>query len=534
MSNVWPRRRAAAALLLSVVPACAGRIAPTPPAAEPPARGGTFRLVQEVPETLDPLLAGSVYDSLPVNQIFDGLVALDASLNIVPALAESWTISRDGTSYSFHLREGVRFHDGTPLEAEDVAFTLRRLLDPRHAKHSLAFAYLTVVEGAKEFAAGHRADLAGVEVLDPRTLRIRLERPYTSFLEVLSMDGVSVVPRARVERLGEARFAREPVGTGPFRLAGWTSSGLRLEANPDYFRGRPYLDALEISFLGPDERDGEARFARGQIDLLELSRETLAHLARNPGVRVYRSSELGLGFLGLNTRMPPLDQAWLRQAITHAIDRQAIAADAPQTRREATGILPPGMFGYSPDLKGLEYDPGRSRALLAEAGHPGGNGLAPLDLYNPSRSAASLRLLEQVRSDLSAVGIRLELHNISWTEMNQRLDRGSAPAFLLAWIADLSDPDSFLRSLFQADGSGNYFAYRDPGTDALLETGAGLTNPVERARFYRALERRILDEAPLVPLYHSIGLLATRDRVHGLQAGPLGVAKVDFEKVWLQ
>jgi ABC-type transport system substrate-binding protein len=211
-----------------------------------------------------------------------------------------------------------------------------------------------------------------------------------------------------------------------------------------------------------------------------------------------------------------------------------MVADSPSVRREAVGILPPGLPGYSPEPKALEYDPERAARLLAQAGYPEGRGLPPIPLHNASQSDAVHRLLEQMESDLAVVGIRLDVRPVTWAELGERLEDRTVGAFLLAWIADLADPDSFLRSMFEPNGSGNYFNHLNDETTRLLELGFRELNPVARARIYRQLERQILEQAPLVPLYHSIGVIAVRDEVRGFRPTPLGVAKVELEHVWFR
>jgi peptide/nickel transport system substrate-binding protein/oligopeptide transport system substrate-binding protein len=495
--------------------------------------GGVLRTVQEAPRSLDPAWVDSVYESLPVNQIFDGLVSLDPSLHVVPALASTWTISRDGLVYTFHLRPGVRFHDGTPLAADDVVFTFRRVLAPERAGDSLVFAYLQGIEGAEAFAAGDRGDLPGVRALDPRTVQISLIRPYLSFLEVMTMDGLRVVPRKVVERIGDEAFGRNPVGTGPFRLAGWRADGLDLEANRAYFGGAPHLEGVHISFLRDDEFDfGAERYFRGELDLVEPTKEYRERLDDRADTRLYRYQELNLSFLGLLTTTPPLDDWRIRRAVALAIDRDAVASQSPAARRAAKGILPPGMPGYTPRPSGASHDPDLARRFLAEAGYPGGEGLPPIEILNTGRSPAANLLLDHLKADLSAVGIRLQATDVTWVELSRRIDERSAPAFLLAWIADLPDPDSFLAAMFEPDGSANWFAFVDGRTSALLARGEREMNPVERARIYHEAEERILELAPMVPLYHTVGLLALRESVRGFEPGPLGIASVDMERVW--
>jgi ABC-type transport system substrate-binding protein len=522
------------ALSVLLLCACSGSPVVRDSSEQQATRGGVLRFVQEAPRSLDPLGADSVYESFPVNQIFDTLVSLDASLNLMPALAESWTISNDSKGYTFILRDGVQFHDGEPLTAEDVEFTILRHLHPDNGGRSLAFTYLLAIEGASEFARGERQDVPGLRLIDEKTLEIRLDHPYYSFLEVLAMDDLGVVPKELFQHMGDEKFGRAPVGTGPFRMVDWNDDRLRLEAYPRYFGGEPFLTAVEINFLREDEDDfGAARFFGGDIDVLEPPSVSLDRLNDDPDVFVYRYQEMSLSFLGLNTSQPPLDQTWMRQAIGHAMNRQALVEDSPAVRRKAVGILPPGISGYSPEPKTLGYDPEAARRLLAEAGHPGGEGLEPVRLSITSSGPTVQRVLGMIRSDLEAVGIKLEIVQITWSELSDQLEDRTAHSFILGWVADLTDPDSFLRSMCEPDGSANFFAYNCEECANLLERGAREMNPVSRARIYRSLERRVLSDAPLVPLYHTVGIVAMRDSVRGFKPGPMGMAKVDLEKVWL-
>jgi peptide/nickel transport system substrate-binding protein/oligopeptide transport system substrate-binding protein len=499
-----------------------------------PRKGGVLRMVREAPRSLDPADADSVYESFPINQIFDGLVSIDPGLRVTPGLASTWTLSRDGLTYTFSLRPGVRFHDGTPLTADDVVFTFQRLMAPDREWRGGARSHLSVIEGAEAFTRGESDDLTGVYALDGNTIRVRLTRPCLSFLDVLAMDGLKIVPRRLVETMSQEEFARRPVGTGPFRLADWNEEKIRLEASEEYFGGRPHLDAVEIYARGPlEEAGGEERFFRGEVDVVDVTSDSLERLVQDPAVRVYRYQELNLAFLGLCARHGPLADPRVRRAIGQAIDRPAIVAESPATRREALGILPPGIPGYSPASKGLRHDPAEAARLLEEAGYPGGQGLPALEVYTTATGGAVQRLLESIGRDLEGVGIALEVRHVSWREMSQRIDRREAPAFLLGWIADLADPDAFLRSLFESGGAANYFELADPVTDALLEKGSRETNPLARAELYRRLEAHVLDLAPMVPLYHTVGLLAMRPEVHGLEPGPLGLACARMESVWL-
>jgi peptide/nickel transport system substrate-binding protein/oligopeptide transport system substrate-binding protein len=511
-----------------------GKLTPSEPAQNAPRRGGVLRLLHEAPTALDPLPSASVYESLPIGQIFEGLLTFDPALNAMPGLAATWTVSDDSRDYTFHLRPGVRFHDGTPLTADDVVFTFRRALAPGLCEVNLACPYLKVIAGAPAYIRGETTELPGVEAVDELTVRIRLDRPYLSFLQSLAMDNVMIVPRAAVERLGDEVFGQEPVGTGPFRLESWDEDVLRLAANLDHVDGPPLLDGVEIVHPAADELDlGAARFRRGEIDLVSVPTDEIDAFSREPRVRILRYHELSLSFLGLSSRFPPLDDVRVRQAVAHALDRDALTRQSPETRRLATGILPPGLPGYSPRPKALTHDPARARQLLAEAGHPGGEGLSPVVLYTTPGSSSLDRLKTKIRGDLEAVGITLEVREVRWAELDRAITEATAPAFLIGWIADLPDPDSFLRSPFETGGVANYFAFGDPVIDALLEQGARELNPVTRADLYRRIERLVLERAPIVPLYHGVEVMAVGSHVHGLDPGPMGLANLDLAGVWL-
>jgi ABC-type transport system substrate-binding protein len=492
-------------------------------------RGGVLRLLVQAPLTLDPVESTSVYESIPVNQLFDSLVDLGPDLAIAPSLADSWTISANNLVYTFDLRPHVRFHDGSPLTADDVAFSLTR------AAISPYGSFLSMVEGTGDLVAGRTHELAGIEVLNPSTIRIRLSRPSLAFLETLSMDGMKVLPKNQFISMGAEAFARMPIGTGPFQFGSWDADALELIRNDGYHNGAPLLDGLRIEFLSDATTGTEIteRWFEGEIDVTDVPLLEAVRFQRDPGTTILRYSELSLAFLGLVQTTPPLDNRLVRQAIASAIDRDRLTQDSDATRRAAGGALPPGLQGYSPDPKGLVHDPQAARERLVEAGYPGGKGLREINVLHSGVSASTRLMLRRISEDLAAVDIRLVSRRVNWSELNERIEEGRADMFLLAWVADLTDPDTYLRGLFHSDASSNFFAYRDPATDRLLDEAAQEENPQIRSVLYRDLENRILNDVPMVPLFHSAACLGVRTRVRGLEPSPLGLAAVRFEKVWL-
>ncbi|NIL99942.1 MAG: hypothetical protein GTN89_03140 [Acidobacteria bacterium] len=497
-----------------------------------PVSGGTLRLIQEAPAGLDPVHSESVYESLPINQIFDTLVSTDAALNVVPALADTWKISRDGLEYEFHLRRDVRFHDGESFDADDVLFTFNRVLRDG-GTDSLAYPSLLPIRGAEAVANGAADQLQGLVKLDDATVRFTLSKANPLFLEQLAMDNLAIVPQHLLDGRDGSEFSRAPVGTGPFAFADWDDSSLVLRRNAAYFRGPAYLDEVKINFYADDEDDyGKTRFLRGEIDALEPTSTTIAALTDWPDVELYRFQELSLSFLGINSSRPPLDQVWLRRAIAHAIDRDKMVRASP-LRVHAPGILPPGIAGFTPQVKRLDYSPDKARSILAEAGHAGGKGVPAIKIYEPSFGSEPDAVAKQVLDDLAAVGLTIELVQVTWSELGEHLDAGTHELFFLAWIADMSDPDSFL-SGFGEHSAGDYFRFDDERAVELLRAAAAEFEPGERGRLYREAELYILEQAPFVPLYHTRGILATHRGVHGMTPGPFGVGRLELEDAWIE
>jgi ABC-type transport system substrate-binding protein len=232
--------------------------------------------------------------------------------------------------------------------------------------------------------------------------------------------------------------------------------------------------------------------------------------------------------------MAPVDRVEVRQAIAHAIDRARLVRESPLLRREAVGILPPGMLAYSPDPKALSHDPDRARLLLRRAGFDAERPVEPLVLYTTATSATARKLIESIGRDLGEIGIDLDVREVPWSELTSLIESRRAPAFLLGWVADMNDPDAFLRGVLDVDGSGNSFGFEDPVAAKMLEDGLRELSPVERTRIYRRIESRVLSQAPLVPLYHTLGVVASRRTVHGFEPGPMGIANLEFEKIWIE
>ncbi len=497
-------------------------------------RGGTLRVLSEPASVLDPAAVDEVYESVVVRQIYQGLLTFDPGLRILPCLATSWTISPDGTRYTFNLRHGVRFHDGTELTARDVAFSLQRCLTPGRATHSLAATFLMPIRGARAYNEGSAPTVEGIRVADDRTLSIELEHPCPYLLKVLAMDQTVIISREAFERGGEETLERSPVGTGPFRFVRRQLDGGIALARYDGYWGTPAaLDTIVFKPLPSGEKGKEAEALAGnQGQLTSLPTGTSAK-ARELGLSVYRCPELSLTFLGLRLDAPPFDIPQVRQAVLRAIRREPMREIDPEGIIPVFGLLPPGMPGREPVDRMPRTNPAEARRLLAEAGHPDGRGLPAITIATSKGGEASAKIAEGIQSDLRAIGLDVRIRQCEWRELDSLTVGGHLQAFMMSWVADLPDPDAFLYPLFDSHGDTNLFGYSSPEVDSLLARGRILPPGGGRNAIYAKLQDVIIRDAPLVPLYHPSIAYAWRPEVHDVEIGPSGLAMIDFDRIFI-
>jgi oligopeptide transport system substrate-binding protein len=487
------------------------------------------------PATLDPARISDIYGRSVAQQIFDGLVSFDHTLAIVPALAEHWTASRDGLTWTFTLRKGVRFHHGREVTADDVVFSFTRILDPR-LKSSAADVF-GVIKGARDFAEGRARTVSGLVALDPRTVQFTLTEPFAPFVTALAIGHAKIVPHELVESAGDA-FGARPVGTGPFRFVSWERGrSITLAANADYFDGRPRLARVIFRIFPGEPWDAVyAEFLKGNLEESPVPTRDHDDVVRAPGRQYIRRPLFQLRFYGLNVRAKPLDDVRVRQAIAHSIDRAGLIQDVFQGRYQlAQAIIPVGTLGYNPGVRPLAYDPARARRLLAAAGHPDGAGLPPVTILSSVRTQKLLEEHERIVKSLAAVGIRAAYeYETDWPKFSRRLADGKAQMFLYSWNADFPDPDNFLYLLFHSRSPRNYTGYANPAVDGLLVTARNERDPQRRVEFYRKAEQIVLDEAPVLPVWYYTYERLFQPSVKSIEVNGLGDPYIPLRKIWLQ
>ncbi len=502
--------------------------------AEPePRRGGSYRYpLSQPPKTLDPARSTEIYTVTIVQQLFDGLVDFDRDLNLIPSIARSWRVSRDGRVYTFELRDGVRFHNGREVTADDIVYSLTRLLRPEI--QSSAAAQFEVIAGAKELRAGRAASLRGVRAVNRRLVEITLDEPYIPFLSVLAMKSAKIVPREAVEAR-EPSFERAPVGTGPFRFVRWDEGGeIVLEANPDYFRGRPYLDRL-VYVITPTTGDptGYREFRGGRFEESPIPADIRDEVLADQGIRVIRRPILGIRFYGLNLRRPEWGDRRVREAMLAALDRAGMVNSTSRGQdRPTAGLLPPGLPGYIPDRPVPPADLARAAALLKEAG--GVNRIPPIEIWSAARFQVAKAELGVISEAWKSLGAAVEIRFAdNWPQFQAFLTERRMSVFRYSWYADIPDPDNVLGILFHSKSKYNYMGYANPDVDQLLEQGRIELDPIRRVEVYQQAEARILADVPVIPFAQLWFERAYQPYVKGVEVSALGAPYVAMRKVWL-
>ena len=484
------------------------------------------------PTTLDPARISDIYGRSVAQQVFDGLVEFDHTLTVVPALAQYWKATRDGLTWTFTLRKGVTFHHGREVAADDVVYSLTRLLDPR--VNSAAADLFANIHGAREFREGRTTTVAGITAPDPSTVRIVLDEAQVPFVSMLAIGHAKIVPRDLVIERGEA-FGAAPVGTGPFRFERWDRrKEIVLAANAAYFGGPPRLDRI-VYRIFPDEQSGAMfeEFRRGRLEDSPVPMQGYPKLLATTVATHVKRPMFSVRFLGLNTRVKPLGDPRVRQALIYAIDREAIVQESTRGRFAlARGILPPGTLGYNPRLAGYGYDPRRARELLAEAGYPEGRGLPPLSIW------ATVKLDPEhpriVRA-LAAVGVTAEFRYVTdWPRFSRMLTEGQFPVFQYAWFADVPDPDNFLFKLFHSKSPRNYTGYANLLLDALLVQARNESDGQRRVDLYRRAEQLVMNDAVVIPFFHYTYERVFQPYVKSIEVSGLGDPYIPLRKIWLE
>ncbi len=522
---------------------------PPPAPAEQPQPAGPLAdeqimvLPGREPPTLDPHLSGDAASAEYVVEIYSGLMAYDQDLNLIPDIAASYSVSDDGTVYTFKLRDDAVFQDGRPITAGDFKWSLERACDPATGSHT-ADTYLGDIIGCRDKLQGAATEVSGVQVVDDQTLEITIDEPKGFFLAKMTYPTAYVLDRENVE--SDPEWFKAPNGSGPFRVDTFAPAegAIILTRNDNYYRD-PMPTLQRIIFVLGNPINQMTGYVEGldplglegwQYDAIQVGTANMSQVTdpNNPLNKDLRTTDtLSVFYIGFNVNEPPFDDPKVRQAFNLALDKQRMIRLVSQgTLPVANGIVPPGMPGYeNPDLSDFEFDPEQALQLIAESSYGDVTDLPEITL-NVSGDGSSVGPIVEavVQSYMDNLGVEVNVEQTPWTEFLADLNGPdlSYQMYQLGWIADYPDPQNFLEVLFHSDSAQNHGGYSNPQLDALLEQARGTLDAKERLALYQQAEQLILEDAAWVPLYFDVENWLIKPYVQGFKTPPIQIPKFQY------
>jgi peptide/nickel transport system substrate-binding protein len=464
-------------------------------------------LLDSAPTNLDPRIGGDAYSEHVDGLIFSSLVALDAHMNVIPDLAESWD-TPDPVTYVFHLRRGVKFQDGRPLTSADVKFTFDSII-------------LGAVKSPK---SGSYKLVASVEAPDDATVIFHLREPYASLFTNLVSPAIGIVPRG-----SGPEMSQHPIGTGPFRfVSATTDEEIVLERNDNYFAGAPKIERLRMRIV-PDAivRALELRKGSADVAINSLTPDMVAALAKERGLEAVRDTGTPVAYVCFNFSDPILAKREVRQALAYATDRQTIIQYLLRGQAQpAESLLPPNHWAFDANVEQYNFDPARAEKLLDSAGFPRGPDGVRLRLTLKTSTDEFVRLTsEAIAAQWRRVGVVLELRPLEYGTFYSDITRGSFQLYSLRWVGANTDPDIF-EHVFSSkkmppDGA-NRGHYRNPQLDALLDQARVEMNQARRKEILAQIQQIVASDEPYINLWYVDNVCVHRDRVGGIALSPNG------------
>jgi oligopeptide transport system substrate-binding protein len=493
---------------------------------------GRLRLPGSDPLTLDPALATDAGSAEYIVEIFSGLMTISPDLQIVPDLTESYQVSEDGKSYTFKLRPNAVFQDGRPVEASDVKCSLDRAASKATAS-STAPVYMNDIVGALDVMAGRAQSISGVEVVDPRTVKITIDAAKPYFLAKLTYTTAMVVDCKQVAQ-NPKNWTRQPNGTGPYRLSDWrVGERLVLEANPKYYLGAPKVSQVLYQFSG-----GSAltRFENNELDVAGISVNDIDRV-RDPnsalGKLYQTSTDFSISYIAFNTKSAPFDDPNVRRAFGMAIDRKKITqVTFNNMLLPASGILPPQLPGYTPTDKTLPLDAEGAKKALAASKYKNAAGLPPITMTEIGGGAsAGLDTQAYIEQWKQVLGVTVQVKQQDVATFFEDQQAGRLQMFNAGWVMDYPDPEDVLDLKFYSKSSLNDIGYSNPDVDRLLEQARTERDPAKRLKTYQDVEVMLINDAAWLPLYFGQNHQVVNAAVKGWFNPPMVIPRLRFVSV---
>ena len=489
----------------------------------------TLTLFGSSPSTLDPAMAQDLESLEYIVEIFSGLVYFNPDLKLIPDIAERWDKSNDGTIYTFHLRQGVKFHSGKEVTASDFKYSLERACDPATGSQT-AETYLGDIFGVKEKLQGTANEISGVKIIDDYTLQITIDAPKEYFLSKLSYPTAFVVDKANVES-GEGWW-KKPNGTGPFKLKEWQGGNLiTLERNDLY-----YLEAAKVKqvvfrlsgvpmMMYEDNKIDVTDVYLGDIErVLDPSNPLNKELSITPGFSLY--------YIGFNSAKPPFDDAKIRQAFSYAIDKDKIIDLVLKgVGKKAEGILPPGMSGYNKDVQGLDFNVEQAKQLISESRYSNVSNLPPITLTTAGMGTVSNIEAALVDMWQHNLGVNVEVRQLAPDRYFSVIMDKKNEMFTYNWGADYPDPQNFLDILFHSGTKNNVGEYNNSKVDALLEEARVEQDTNVRMGLYQQAEQMIAEDAACLPLFFNVSYTLVKPYINNLPLTPMWMPRLKYVSI---
>ena len=502
-----------------------------------PRSGGVFRLLGRDPTTLDPALTTDNTAYEIVVELFSGLMHLtdDPNEPIVLDLAESFTVSSDGTVYRFVLRERLEFSDGSPVTAFDFKWSWERAALPETGS-PIVKEFLGDIVGINEIVEGEATSADGITVIDDHTLEVRIDAPKPYFIAKLTYPVTFVVNRDNVESGGET-WTDDPVGTGPFVLDSYEIGVSMVIARNEKYWDRPaFLDEVQFNLAGGSAM---AMYENDEIDIIGIPQSAFERVT-DPAEPISKEvvevpPDFVTSYVGFNVEQPPFDDVHFRRAMNYAVDKELIAEAVLQGRvRPAHGPIPPGFIGFNPDLEPLGFDVDKAVEELNMSKYADPETRPRIILTAAGTGGSPPTWLQAVAHMWAQnLGVEIEFQEVEWATFLQEIDNYKLQVFTLAWSPDYPDPHTFVDVLFRSDSTINQTRYGNAEVDTLLDEATTEPDPARRIQLYQEAEQIIVDEAAWVPMWWgSNGRILVKPHVNGFRISPLG--GYFFKDVWLE
>ena len=478
--------------------------------------------ISSEPTSLDEQQITDYNSDRVASEIYDTLVRFqDEGMEVEPDLATSWDISDDGLTYTFHLRDDVKFQDGTDFNADAVVWNYKRMTDPK------AECYDT---GTYDYADTLFSEVKDCTAPDAKTVVFTLKEPFAPFLPTMAMTQFSINSPTAVKKWGKD-YTRNPVGTGPFKFKEWKSgTEVTLAANPDYFGGAPKVKTLIYRFI-KDSNVRQNEFESGSLNVMvDIIPDNLAALKKNTKYSVVESESLHTWYLSLNCNAKPFNDVRVRQAFMYGINRQAIVDGILLgTGTLAENFLPPVTPYYTSDVHKYPYDPDKAKQLLAEAGESN----LTVDFYVPESGSGMQQadtMATAIQSDLAKVGVTLNIKKLEWGAYLDKMFRAPEGQDMLmgemSWISDNGDPDNFLRILAGGDqwptAGFNSAYYKNADFDAAVKEGMQSSDDAVRKEAYTKAQKILMEDVPYIVVDHEKQIVAMDKNLKDVKINPRG------------